>query len=202
MRLHLFVVVLVSIFTACTSNNTPDSDTGNTPHSAVSPAPFSEPEKGTGVVKPPVAGNSTDSLVNMIHQEYQRINSTRLTTTDHIFQCKTASAKGLATYYTRDGKVVKIAIDWGLTGNFSRKSAYYFQNDKLIFVFNAFTAGEANQPEATTEERIYIHNDQTLRYLENKKELQCRDCTYTPASREYKLLQAFYQKKVKNALCE
>ena len=141
---------------------------------------------------------TVEQIVLDIRSEFKRINSLRLTTKKYKFVCDT---DGTITYYTDNGKVVKIAIDWGFIGDGSSTSEYYFKDDKLIFTYETYIGGPANGPETKTEYRTYVNNDKTIKYMENQKNSVCTTCQFTETSKEYKVLRAYNTTNIKSALC-
>ena len=141
---------------------------------------------------------TVEQIVLDIRSEFKRINSLRLTSKKYKFVCDT---DGTITYYTDNGKVVKIAIDWGFIGDGSSTSEYYYKDDKLIFIYETYIGGPANRPETKIEYRTYVNNDKTIKYIENQKVLRCTTCQFNTSSREYKVLKTFNTNNIKSALC-
>lgn len=141
---------------------------------------------------------TAEQLVLDIRSEFQRINSLRLTTKKYKFVCDT---DGTITYYTDNDKVVKIAIDWGSIGDGSSASEYYFKDDKLIFAYDVYIGGPAGAAVTKTEERTYVNNDKTIKYMQNQKVSDCLTCDFNESSREYKALRAYNTNNIKSALC-
>ncbi|MBL0202346.1 MAG: hypothetical protein IPP81_19975 [Chitinophagaceae bacterium] len=139
-----------------------------------------------------------EQIVLDIRSEFKRINSLRLTTKKYKFVCDT---DGTITYYSDNGRVVKIAIDWGFIGDGSSKSEYYYKDDKLIFTYETYIGGPANGPETKTEYRTYVNSDKTIKYMENQKISACTTCQFNESAREYKALRAYNTKNIKSALC-
>ena len=144
----------------------------------------------------------TEQMVAEIRKEFQRIGGLKLAQKKYPFECDNDPANGTATYYTEDGKVVKLYVDWGVVGDYYSTTEYYFKNEKLIFIFESVTGGPAMGPDKTTEKRIYINNDKTIRFIKDKKTLPCETCEYTERSHEYKMLKAFNTNNAKKAICD
>lgn len=142
--------------------------------------------------------HTSEQKVLDIREEVTKINSTSLTAKKYKFFCDTDAT---ATYFTDKEKVVKIAIDWGFIGDGSSTSEYYFKDDKLIFIYNTTTGGCANCPVTKTEYRTYVHNDRTIKQMENQKVISCSSCEFNENSKEYKALKAYNTNNVKSALC-
>ena len=146
----------------------------------------------------PLSNTTPEQLVLDIRSEFKRINSLRLTPKKYKFVCDT---DGTITYYTDNGKVVKIAIDWGFIGDGSSTSEYYYKDDKLLFTYETYIGGPANGPETKTEYRTYVNDDKTVKYMENQKVLSCTACQFNSSSKEYKALRAYNTNNIKAALC-
>lgn len=157
---------------------------------------ISEDTSTKTIVQP--SGITPEQIVLDIRSEFKRINSLRLTTKKYKFVCDT---DGTVTYYTDNGKVVKIAIDWGFIGDGSSTSEYYYKDDKLIFSYDVYIGGPAGAAETKTEDRAYVNNDKTIKYMQNQKVSTCTNCQFNESSREYKVLRAYNTNNIKSALC-
>ena len=142
--------------------------------------------------------STVEQIVTDIRGEFKRINATKLKPKQYKFFCDT---DGTVIYYTANGKVLKIAIDWGFIGDGSSTSEYYYKDDKLIFIYETYIGGCASCPITKTEFRTYVNNDRTVKYMENKKASTCATCQFNGNSKEYKLLEAYNTNNVKSALC-
>ncbi len=147
---------------------------------------------------------SSDEVVLDIREEFKRINAASLTKKVYEFACKNDPGEGTATYFTNNGHVVKVAVDWGVIGDYAYTSEYYYQNDRLIFIYEIIIGGPANGPDTKTEERTYINNDKTIKYMENEKVSTCKTCDFNTSSKEYRVLKAYNMDSntVTAALCE
>ena len=146
--------------------------------------------------------SNPEQLILDIRKEFKRINSAQLTKKKYSFACKNDPANGTVIYYLDNGKVVKIAIDWGFAGDYSTTSEYYYKNDKFIFGYDVAIGGPAEGAETKSEERTYVNNDKTIRYMQNQKIISCTTCEFKESSKEYKILRAYNTNNVTAALCE
>lgn len=146
----------------------------------------------------PADSSSTDQRILNIRSEYARINSLELTEKRSGFVCDT---DGTVTFYTHNGKVVKVLIDWGFVGHGSTKTEYYFKAGKLIFIYETYVGGPVDGPDTKTEYRTYVENDRTIKYMENQQVKACNKCSFNKTSRPYKVLAAYGTQNIKSALC-
>ncbi|MES2429826.1 MAG: hypothetical protein V4556_02750 [Bacteroidota bacterium] len=140
-----------------------------------------------------------EQMVLDIRNEFKRINSLRLTQKEYKFFC---DADNTITYYTDNGKVIKITIAWGFVGDGSSTSEYYYKDDKLIFTYETHTGGPANGPDTKNEFRTYVNNDKTIQHIKNQKVIDCATCQFNKSSREYKALRAYNTGNITTALCK
>ena len=204
MREFIFLLILSLSIISCGQNDTKQKELD------IKEKELALKEKGVALkekeinadssAKSNALANSTtpEQMILDIRSEFKRINSIRLTTKKYNFHCDT---DGTITYYTDNGKIVKIAIDWGFMGDYSTKSEYYYKDDKLIFTYNILIGGPAGVVETKTEERTYINNDKTIKYMKNQKVIACTTCQFNNSSREYKILEAYNTNNIKSALC-
>ena len=210
MRNILIFLTLLSLFSCGQNETSTNSSTSITPTE-------SETNNGTIPVNPgrpdvvvtdssvvavdtpaTVPASPLEQKVLDIRNEYTRINGLGLAAQKFRFVCDT---DGSISYFTENGKVVKIAIDWGFLGDGQSKNEYYYKNGALIFAFEQHVGGPAGLPETTNEFRSYVQNDRTIKYLRNQKEERCRTCSFSASSREYKALKALETRNFKSALC-
>ncbi|MES2881444.1 MAG: hypothetical protein V4676_04795, partial [Bacteroidota bacterium] len=137
-------------------------------------------------------------MVSGIRHEVERINALRLYRKEVRFVC---DAENTITYYTHNSRVVKIIIEWGFVGDGSSKYEYYYKKGKLIFTFKVHVGGPAGLPQTKIEERTYVDNDKTIKYMKNQKVTACSVCQFTESSKEYKALNAYAKNNVKALLC-
>lgn len=134
-----------------------------------------------------------------IRQKVERINTAKLEKKHFEFQC---DEKMMVDYFYDNGKIVKIAVDFGTVGDVYAKEGYYYDNGKLIFIYEFVEGGPACEGCIKTNEyRSYISNDKTIRYLKDKTEQPCKKCDFVPSSRHYKLLKAATAEQMKAILC-
>lgn len=141
---------------------------------------------------------TVEQMVLDIRNEYKRINSINLKSKKYNFVC---DAEGAITYYTDNGKVVKVVIDWGVVGDGYSISEYYYKDNKLFFTYVTLIGGPAYGPDIKTEYRTYVNNNKTIKYMEDQKVSACTTCEYNNSSIEYKALNAFNTSDIQSALC-
>ncbi len=153
----------------------------------------------TAKIIAPTNASAVEQIVLDIRSEFKRINLLKLKTKKYKFDCDT---EGTIIYYTENGKVVKIAIDWGFMGHTSLTSEYYYKNEKLIFTCDTDYYEPLYEPVIKTELRSYVNNDKTIKYMKNQKISVCTKCQFTESSREYKAFRAYNTNNIKSALCD
>lgn len=210
MRLIIFLLTFSLFLSSCTQNDTKQKELDlREKELALKQKEFELREKqisgdsSAKIVAPTttttvLATVTPEQLVLDIRSEFQRINSLRLSTKTYKFICET---NGKITYYTDYGKVVKIAIDWGEIGDGSSKSEYYFMDDKLIFTYEEYIGGPGGGEVTKSEERTYVNNDNSIKYMQNQKVTDCITCQFNESSREYKALRAYNTNNITAALC-
>ena len=139
-----------------------------------------------------------DPNILEIRSEYQRINNLSTKASQHVVTC---DVKDTINYFTDNGEVVKVAINFGFIGDGISSHEYYYRNGKLIFVFKvSYSYGPASG-ESKFEERYYVKNDSTIRYIRNLEITGCNSCSFSPKSREYLALEAFKSGDYAAAVC-
>lgn len=137
--------------------------------------------------------------IQSIRKKVERINTIDLHKKHFEFMC---DEKMMVDYFYEDNKIVKIAVDFGTVGDVYAKEGYYYNNGKLIFIYEFVEGGPACEGcWETNEYRSYIVNDKTIKYLKNTTEEKCKKCKFGNYSRHYKLLEAKTEKEVKAILC-
>jgi hypothetical protein len=107
--------------------------------------------------------NDTNQMVQFIRDEYARIGKYNLKKKSLKFHCKDNPEDLMVDYYlNNDNKVVKIAIDWGVAGDFSALEELYYKNDELIFIFKTSSGGAANQVQTDLEQRTYVYEHNVI----------------------------------------
>lgn len=148
---------------------------------------------------PAEATGVPDKVVEAIRDEYNRINKASLTKKRQNITCE---ADGNITYYYENNKIVKVAIDWGLTDDHSDASEYYYKDGQLILVYNVSVGGPANGPEEKNEERSYVNEDRVIKFMKNQQTAPCISCQFSASSREYKILDGYGNKELAKMICE
>ncbi|MES3016872.1 MAG: hypothetical protein V4721_03790 [Bacteroidota bacterium] len=148
------------------------------------------------VVQTPVAAKDP---IASIRQQVEKINTMKLEKKHFEFMC---DEKMMVDYFYADGKIVKIAVDFGTLGDVYAKEGYYYDAGKLIFNYEFVEGGPACEGCIKTDEyRSYVVDDKVIKYLKNTTEASCRKCEFPLSSRQYKLLQAQTAEEMKAILC-
>lgn len=100
-------------------------------------------------------------------------------------------------YTSQQGKVVKIAVDFLKEGDNEVKADYYYDEDRLIYIFEIVRTPDMDQKTYSS----YIANDKVIRYFWNHGESQCQKCEFNASSKEYKLLKATTAAEIESVLC-
>ncbi|SKB80842.1 hypothetical protein [Daejeonella lutea] len=137
--------------------------------------------------------------IEFIREKVEKINTMKLEKKHFEFVC---DVKMMVDYFYVDGKIVKIAVDFGTLGDSYAREGYYYDSGKLIFNYEFVEGGPACEGCIKTDEyRSYILDDKVIKYLKNKSEASCRKCDFSLSSRQYKLLQARTAEEIKAILC-
>jgi hypothetical protein len=134
-----------------------------------------------------------------IRQRVEHVNTAKLEKKHFEFVC---DEKITADYFYEGGELVKIAVDFGTVGDVYAKEGYYYENGRLVFNYEYVEGGPACEGCIKKNEyRTYVKDDKSIRYLKDKNPVPCRTCSFTAASRQYRLLRAKTQDEVKAILC-
>ncbi|MGY3212322.1 hypothetical protein [Mucilaginibacter sp. HD30] len=179
---------LLALFVAC-NNGDKQGKNYNKPNTAVV-------VKDT-VVAPPIHKTSTPLV--FVKQRVNHINTSALSTKHIEFIC---DEKTKVTYYYEKNVPVKIAVDFGWVGDAHAVEEYYFDEGKLIFLYEFVEGGPACEGCIKTNEyRSYITDDKVFKYLKNKDEVQCKRCEFGQLSKPYRLLMTSKPEEAKKVLC-
>ncbi len=170
--------------------NTPVKETGKPDTVITIPAEVSGEQ---GLQQPP------DPIAS-IREKVERINTARLETRHFEFIC---DEKMTLDYFYDRGEIVKISVDFGTVGDVYAKEEYYYENGRLIFVYEFVEGGPACEGCIKTNEyRSYIRDDKVIRYMKDQTEQKCRRCEFGPSLRHYTLLQAKTAEQMKAIFCK
>jgi hypothetical protein len=134
-----------------------------------------------------------------IKQKVEGINTTQLEKKHFELMC---DEKMMVDYFYRDRKIVKISVDYGTIGDVYAKEDYYYDKEKLIFMYEFVEGGPACEGCIKKNEyRSYINNGNVIKYLKDQKEATCRKCFFGPESKQYKLLKVKTAPEMKAVLC-
>lgn len=140
-----------------------------------------------------------DPIAN-IRQKVESINNSKdLQKKQYQFKCDEMMT---VDYFYRNNEIVKIAVDFGTVGDVYAKEGYYYDQGKLIFIYEFVEGGPACEGCLKKNEyRAYVVDNKTVKYLKDQTEADCKKCTFTASSREYKLLEAKNQEEIKKLFC-
>jgi len=139
------------------------------------------------------------SSIGLIRQKVEKINSASLRKTHVEFMCD--EMMKVDHFYLND-EIVKISVDYGTIGDVYSREDYYFDNQKLIFLYEFVEGGPACEGCIKKHEyRSYVSDDKVFKYLKDKTAQACRKCDFGAKSKQYKLLNARSQKEIKTILC-
>lgn len=144
---------------------------------------------------------TTDDPIANIRQKVESINTNKeLRKKQYQFKCDEMMT---VDYFYHNDEIVKIAVDFGTVGDVYAKEDYYYDEGKLIFIYEFVEGGPACEGCITKNEyRAYVLNDTTIKYMKNKTEDDCKKCEFSSSSREYKLLEAKNQTEIKDLFCK
>ena len=143
---------------------------------------------------------SPASAISEIRAAYQKINSLPLKKEKFTYEAQGCVEDGIVTYYLSGKSILKIT-ESGSIGDGSWTNEYYYQSGKVIFCFEAITGGPAIGKVTTTEHRLYIKNDQPIRYMEDQKVIAASSAASELMRNAYKIFGAYLTKDFTSALC-
>jgi hypothetical protein len=183
------VIPLLALFIACGNNDKAGRNYNKQDTSVVI--------KDT-VTSPTV--QKTSDPVAVIRQQVEHINTAKLKAEHIEFMCDENTK---VDYYYENKVPVKIAVDYGWVGDAHAKEDYYFNQGKLIFVYEFTEGGPACEGCIKTNEyRSYVSDDKVVKYLKNQDEAQCKRCEFGQLSKPYKLLMTSLPDEAKKVLCK
>lgn len=188
----IFIAVIILLGLSCTQTN-------QTEKKVVDKKRNDSLILGTKTSVPEEQKKIPDPIVT-IRKKVEHINTTTLTKKHVEFMC---DEQTMVDFYTENGKIVKISIDFGTVGDVYAKEDYYYDEAKLIFFYEFVEGGPACEGCIKTNEyRSYIKDDKVIKYLKDKDQQQCRKCEFGPSSRQYKLLTARTPAEIKQIICK
>ena len=182
-------IPLLALFIACGDNDKPGHNYNKLDTSVII--------KDT--VTSPTVQKTSDPVV-LIRQQVEHVNTAKLKAEHIEFMC---DEKTSVDYYYENKVPVKIAVDYGWVGDAHAREDYYFNQGKLIFVYEFTEGGPACEGcIKTTEYRSYVRDDKVVKYLKNQDEVQCKRCEFGQLSKPYKLLMTSNSTEAKKVLCK
>lgn len=126
--------------------------------------------------------------IGLIRAFVTEVNTADLKSARHDFTC---DEKGYVVYHYREGRIVKITVDWGVVGDAYHREEFYFDRGRLIFEYDLLKpAGAYPGDDRPVERRYYIKDNAVIRYLKGNEEQACESCGYGATSNAYRLLAA------------
>lgn len=153
------------------------------------------PEKKTAVT-----ASDTLRRVAKIDRDIERINKAALKKTTYTYQC---DEKITIDYYTQDGTVFKVAIDYGYVGDGHNKREYYYDSGHVIYIYDFYEGGAVCEDceIKTTIKKSYVNNDLIIMHLENNLETACNVCKLSNKDLAYTIIGAQKTQDFKTLLC-
>jgi len=187
------IYLTLPLMVACTDNATKKEGTSlDTESNTVAPPVEKE-------IKIERADDTSTNPITSIRQAVNTINTSTLKKKTYRFIC---DEKMIVDYYSKEGDIVKISVDFGTVGDSYAREDYYYDKGELIFFYEFVEGGPACEGCSTRHEyRSYISNGKVIRYLKDNKEESCRKCSFDTNSRQYKLLKATTTEQVKALFC-
>ncbi len=112
--------------------------------------------------------NDIESDIREIRKEYARINHLKLKSETFKYQTKECVENGEITYFSSDGKILKV-VDKGAMNDVFWSKEYYYKGNKVFFCFEKLNWGAATGPTYQTAYRYYIKNGQSIREMSDNK---------------------------------
>lgn len=152
---------------------------------------------------PPVAlaALSADSAITIIRQAFQQINAMPLKIQEFKWSAVNCG-EGTVAYYTTPGKEIVKVVETGAIGDGSWTIAYYYRAGRFLFSLETNIGGPAIGPVDTFTVRKYVYGDKVIRTIRNETYTTLPDSVLTPASKEYRILEAYKTKNFGAALCQ
>ena len=193
MRKHLLPLLLIVLFSCQekkTADKTTSSDTIIAPETAT---------KTADSVSTDQEATSTDDPISSIRSKVEAINTADLQKKHYEFMC---DEKMTVDYFYRNDEIVKISIDFGTVGDVYAKEDYYYDQGKLLFIYEFVEGGPACEGCIKKNEyRTYVAENKTVRYLKDNTATACKKCEFSSSSRHYKLLSARSSAEIKKIMC-
>ncbi|MCJ8154412.1 hypothetical protein MKJ01_11630 [Chryseobacterium sp. SSA4.19] len=114
------------------------------------------------------AVQDTESDIKLIREQYQKINSLKLQAQKFSYETKSCVEGGEITYYSFQGKIVKVT-EKGAMNDAVWKKEYYYKDGKVFFCLENLQWGSAAGPTKTTVYRFYIKNGKSIREMSDQK---------------------------------
>jgi hypothetical protein len=142
---------------------------------------------------------AVDPIIS-IRERVTHINTTSLEKKHFELMCDEQTKVDF--FYEKNEKV-KITVDFGTVGDVYAREDYYYDKNKLIFVYEFVEGGLACEGCIKKNEyRYYIVADKVFKYLKDKDVEKCRKCEFVSSSRQYRLLTANTEHEIKAIVCK
>ena len=188
---NILLLLLLLVLMSCNEKKTSEQDA----------TPVAENTTAITIDTTTTAPSESLDPITSIRQKVEAINNSQdLQKKQYQFKCDEMMT---VDYFYRNNELVKIAVDFGTVGDVYAKEGYYYDQGKLLFIYEFVEGGPACEGcFKKNEYRTYVINDKTIKYLKDKTEKDCKKCDFSASSREYKLTKAKNQEEIKRLFCQ
>jgi len=189
----ILIPLLLLILVSCDQKKTSESKTSSETNASA--------EIATDTTAEAASEETLLDPIASIRQKVEGINNSKELQKKHYsFKCDEMMT---VDYFYRDNEIVKIAVDFGTVGDVYAKEGYYYDQGKLLFIYEFVEGGPACEGCIKKNEyRSYVVDDKTVKYLKDQTDETCKQCEFKASSREYKLLDAKNQDEIKKLFCK
>ena len=152
----------------------------------------------------PLVPNKEEEVLR-IRSLFKQANTNSTLQNSYKISCSNEYADNITTLrkYAMGNSVSKISIDFAYVGDTKKFIEFYFDNGMLYFIYQVEEfADQFNGELIKSETRIYVSNNNVIKYLIGKDELrEINKLTYNPNSVEYKIYRESNQEVLKDLVC-
>jgi hypothetical protein len=152
----------------------------------------------------PLVSNKEEEVLR-IRSLFKKANSNSTLQNSYKISCSNEYAYNKTTLrkYVMGNSVSKISIDFAYIGDTKKFIEFYFNDGMLYFIYQVEDfADQFNGELIKSETRIYVSNDNVIKYLIGKDELrEINKLTYNQNSVEYKIYRESNQGNLKDLVC-
>lgn len=134
-----------------------------------------------------ILDNDIESDIREIRQEFARINNLKLKSETFSYRTKECVENGEVTYFSLDGKILKVVEKGAMNDTFWSKE-YYYKEHKVFFCLEKLNWGAATGPTTQTVYRFYIKNGKSIREMSDNKVEDLKEKVYINISIANKLI--------------